>query len=140
LSNVILEAKQNNYNNQIRRSNNKIKTTWEIVIVESGKRINKNNNMDMQEINVDGESTDNPQVIASVFNEYFLSVAEKTLPQDNNINSNNNSGISDIKSKHSNTSNSNPAHYLAYTFNNPFPNIQVKFSTTKEIENINKNT
>jgi hypothetical protein len=33
---------------------------------------------------VDGDSTDNPQVTASVFNEYFLSVAEKTLPQGNN--------------------------------------------------------
>jgi hypothetical protein len=31
---------------------------------------------------VDGDSTDNPQVVASVFNECFLSVAEKTLPQD----------------------------------------------------------
>jgi hypothetical protein len=32
-SNVILEAKQNNYNNQTLRSGNKIKTTWEIVKV-----------------------------------------------------------------------------------------------------------
>jgi hypothetical protein len=81
LSNVILEAKHNNYNNQILRSNNKIKTTWETVKV--GKRINENNNISIQEINVDGDSTDNPQVIDSVFNEYLLSVAEKTLPQDN---------------------------------------------------------
>jgi hypothetical protein len=129
-----LEAKQNNYNNQILRSNNKIKTTWEIVKVESGKRVKKNNNMDIQEINLDGDSTDNPQVTASVFNEYFLSVAEKTLPQDNNINSNKSSGINDIKSKHSNTSNSNPAHYLAHAFNNPFLNIQLKFSTTKKLK------
>jgi hypothetical protein len=86
--NVILENKWNNYkyNNQILRSNNKIKTTCEIVKVESGKKkkVNKNNNINIQEIHVDGDSTDNPQVIASVYNEYFLSVAEKTLPQDNN--------------------------------------------------------
>jgi hypothetical protein len=65
LTYVILEAKQNNYN-QILRSNNKIKTTWELVKVESGKRINKNNNINTQEINVDGDCTDNPQVIANV--------------------------------------------------------------------------
>jgi uncharacterized OsmC-like protein len=65
---------------QILRSNKKIETTWEIVKVEPGKRINKNNNVDIQEINVDADSTDNPQVTARVFNEYFLSVAEKTLP------------------------------------------------------------
>jgi hypothetical protein len=137
LSNVILEAKRNNYNNQILRSNNKIKTTWEIVKVELGKRINKNNNMDIQEINVDGGSTDNPHIISSVCKEYSL-LLKKTLPQDNNINSNNNAGISDIKSKHSNTSHSNPAHYLAHVFNKPFPNTHLKFSTTKETENILK--
>jgi hypothetical protein len=114
LSNVILEAKRNNYNSQILRFSNKIKTTWEIVKVESGKRINKNNNTNMQEINVDGDSTDDPQVVAGVFNEYFLSVAEKPLPQDNNINNNDNAGISDIKDKHSSTINSDPSYYLAH--------------------------
>jgi hypothetical protein len=39
LSNVILEAKRNNYNNQILRSNNKIKSTWKIITVESGKEL-----------------------------------------------------------------------------------------------------
>jgi hypothetical protein len=38
LSKVIKEAKQNNYNSQILESNNKIKTNWEIVKVESGKK------------------------------------------------------------------------------------------------------
>jgi hypothetical protein len=65
-----LEAKQNNYNNQIMRHNNKIKTAWEIVKVESGKRINENNSINIQEINVDGDSTNNPQVLASVYNEF----------------------------------------------------------------------
>jgi hypothetical protein len=63
--------------NQILRSNNKIKTTWETVKVDSGKRIHKNNKINMQEINVDGGSTDNPQLVISVFNDYFLSVGEK---------------------------------------------------------------
>jgi 5'-3' exonuclease len=119
LSNVIFEAshKQNNYNDKILRSNNKIKTTWEIVKVESGKRINKDDNISRQEINVDGDATDNPQIIVNVFNEYFLSVAEKTLPQDNTTttttttttnatdedyddNNNNNDDINRIKDKY----------------------------------------
>jgi hypothetical protein len=36
LSDVSQEAKRNNYNNQILESNNKIKTFWEIVKLESG--------------------------------------------------------------------------------------------------------
>jgi hypothetical protein len=31
----------------------------------------------MQEINVDGKSTDNPQVIANIFNEYFFQFLKK---------------------------------------------------------------
>jgi hypothetical protein len=63
------------------RSNNKIKTTWDTVKLESGKRINKNNNVNTQEINLDDDSINNPQNIAEVLNEYFLSVAEKISSQ-----------------------------------------------------------
>jgi hypothetical protein len=42
--------------------------------------------------------------------EYFLSVAENTLPQDSNTNNNINAGISDIKDKHSSTVNSDLSH------------------------------
>jgi hypothetical protein len=52
---------QNKYNNKILRSDNKIKTTWEILKLEPGKRINKNNNINIQEINEDGDFTDNLQ-------------------------------------------------------------------------------
>jgi hypothetical protein len=38
LSEIIKEAKRNNYNSQILESNNKIKIPWEIVKVESGKK------------------------------------------------------------------------------------------------------
>jgi hypothetical protein len=80
---------------------------------------------------VDSHSTDNPQVSASIFNEYILSVAEKTLPQDNNTNNHTNAGISNIKDKYNSTINSDSSHYLAHAFNNFFLNIQLKFSTTK---------
>jgi hypothetical protein len=43
-----------------------------------------------------------------------------------------------MRSKNSDNSNSKPAHYLTHALNNSFPNIQLKFSTTKEIENIIK--
>jgi hypothetical protein len=75
-----LEAKQNNYNNQFLRSNNKIKTTWEIVNVEQDKRVYKNDNIHIKEINMDGDTTDNPQIISGVCNAYFLSVVETILP------------------------------------------------------------
>jgi hypothetical protein len=86
LSKVIKEAKQNNYNRQILESNNKIKTAWEIVKVESGK---KTINEDVQVLNIDGKSTNNPQSIASAFNEYFLSLVEKIYLNNNNNNNNN---------------------------------------------------
>jgi hypothetical protein len=81
LSKVIKEAKQNNYNSQILKSNNKIKTTWDIVKVESGK---KTVNSDAQSLNIEGKSANNPQAIASAFNEYFLSLVEKTYYNNNN--------------------------------------------------------
>jgi hypothetical protein len=59
------------------RSSNKIKTTWETVKVESGKKINKSNNEDIQEINVDCKSTDNPHIIVNIFDEYFFQLLKK---------------------------------------------------------------
>jgi hypothetical protein len=52
LSNVIPKAKHNNYSNQILRSNNKIKTAWDIVKVESGRIIDKNKNINIKETNM----------------------------------------------------------------------------------------
>jgi predicted SAM-dependent methyltransferase len=60
LTKVIKEAKRNNYNCQILESNKKIKTTSDIVIVESGK---KTINEDVQVLNTDGKSTNNPQAM-----------------------------------------------------------------------------
>jgi hypothetical protein len=65
-------------------------------------------------------------------------MAEKILPLDKNIKPNNNACTCDVMNQHSKTSISNPANYLAHAFKHPFPNIQLSFSTTKEIENIIK--
>jgi hypothetical protein len=91
------------------------------VKVESGK---KTINEDVQGLNIDGKSTNSPQAIASAFNEYFLSLVEKIYLNNNN-NNNNNIII-------------NPIYYLSHAFNISYPNINLKFTTTKEIENIIK--
>jgi hypothetical protein len=51
------------------------------VKVESGKNTI---NEDVQVLNIDGKATDNPQAIASAFNEYFLSLVEKIYLNNNN--------------------------------------------------------
>jgi len=58
LSNVIKEAKWNNYNNQILKSNNAIKTISEIVKLESGR---KYINEVVKLLNIDGITSNNPQ-------------------------------------------------------------------------------
>jgi hypothetical protein len=55
------------------------------VKVESGK---KTINEDVQVLNIDGKCTNNPQAIASAFNEYFLSLVEKIYLNNNNNNDN----------------------------------------------------
>jgi hypothetical protein len=92
------------------------------VKVESGK---KTINEDVQVLNIDGKSTTNPQAVASAFNGYFLSLVEKIYFNNNNNNNNNDNSI-----------NNNPMHYLSHAFNISCPNINLKFATTKEIENI----
>jgi hypothetical protein len=44
----------------------------------------------VQVLNIDGKSINNPQAIASAFNEYFLSLVEKINLNNNNNNINNN--------------------------------------------------
>jgi hypothetical protein len=66
------------------------------VKVESGK---KTINEDVHVLNIDGKSTNNPQAIASAFNEYFLSLVEKIYSNNNN-NDNDDSNI-----------NNNPIYY-----------------------------
>jgi hypothetical protein len=57
------------------------------VEVESGKKTIKE---DVQVLNIDGKFTNNPQAIASTFNEYFLSFVENICLNNNNNNINNN--------------------------------------------------
>jgi hypothetical protein len=81
-------------------------------------------NEDVQVLNTDGKSTNNLQVNASAFYEYFLYLVEKIYLNNNNDNDN--------------SINNTPIYYLLHAFNISYPNINLKFKTTKEIENIIK--
>jgi exonuclease III len=69
LSNVIKAAKNLYYNGLILNSNNKTKSTWNIIKTMTGKSIN---NSEVQILNTEGKLTDNHQKIADSLNEYFL--------------------------------------------------------------------
>jgi hypothetical protein len=79
LSNVIRTAKNFHYHGLILNSNNRIKTTWNIIKTVTGKRTN---NTEVQFLKIDGKLTDNHHVIADSLNDHFLTIADK-------INSNN---------------------------------------------------
>jgi hypothetical protein len=74
LSKVIEAAKQLYYNSKISKSNNKIKTTWDIIKIETCKN---HTNKGTQLTNVGGNLITNQQSIANYFNNYFLTVADR---------------------------------------------------------------
>jgi hypothetical protein len=124
LSGVIKEAERLKYDNNIKNSNNKNKTMWDIVKSETNKGTN---NKKICTLNVDGKWVKEKQMIAETFNNYFFSVAENN----NAKNKHNNVNISHIPATiHS--------QYLSQTFTNPFPNIKIKSLSTKEVVNIIK--
>jgi len=67
-------------------------------------------------------------MIAEIFNEYFIAIAESI----NKIQSNNNLINDD------NDSTVNHTHFMERAFNKPFPSTERKCTTTKEIEQIIK--
>jgi hypothetical protein len=75
-----------------------------------------------ESVYINGTQTDNHQLIADIFQNYFLSIANKlTLRTSNNEELENNNSID----------------YLHRIFSNPFPNIIFE-NTTKEIKDIIK--
>jgi hypothetical protein len=74
LSKLIKAAKQLYYNNKICQSNNKIKTTLDIIKTETCKNYT---NKETHLVNIDGRLITNHQLIANSFNNYFLTVADK---------------------------------------------------------------
>jgi hypothetical protein len=79
--------------------------------------------MDKDEtFNIEGTLDNNHQDITNGFSKYFLSIAK-------NIN------IDSIFYKLDNTA---PGHYLLQSFMTPFPNINLKSVSSKEVENVIK--
>jgi hemerythrin-like domain-containing protein len=73
LTAVIKKAKRMEYDKLILNSHNKIKTMWNVINKESGRKSNSNN---IQALDVDGKKIIDEQSIAETFNEYFVTIAE----------------------------------------------------------------
>jgi hypothetical protein len=116
------EAKKLNYADKIKKALNKNKTIWSIVNLES----NKTGNMDkINTLNTNGTPISDCQKMANEFNKYFSSVAKIINSKQNKLSP-------------YNVDNTTPLYNLTQSFKNPFPNIYLKYVTTKEIKNIIK--
>ncbi|PNF26706.1 hypothetical protein B7P43_G03376 [Cryptotermes secundus] len=105
LSSVINAAKRLHYDRLFANSENKIKTTWNIVKSVTGK---KSWNKSFESVYINGTLTDNQQLIADSFQNCFLLTADNIIS-----NINNNEELED----------NNCIDYLYRVFSNPFPNI-----------------
>jgi hemerythrin-like domain-containing protein len=119
---VIKKAKHMEYDKLILNSHNKIKTMWNIINKKSGRKNNINN---IQALDVDGKKIIDQQSIADTFNEYFVTIAENIRKQ-----------IRYTYTRLNNNDVDNHIQFINHTFDNPFPNMENKYSTIKEIEQI----
>jgi len=74
LANVIREAKTMYYNKKILKSNNKYKTTWDIIKEVTGQQHPES---DVQGLKVENDHLTDPQEIEEVFNDYFTFKKDK---------------------------------------------------------------
>jgi hypothetical protein len=121
LSEVIKTAKKLHYNKLIINPNNKVKTIWDIVKMET----KKESNDQVPPLNIIGKTFKDYQNIANIFNTYFSTVTDK---------------MSANNSKNINVA-SNAAHPLTYLYQvsiRPFPNIKLTPVSTKEVSEIIK--
>jgi len=79
LSKAIKVAKKLYYDKIMLNSKNKIKTTWNIIKSESGRKVSKES---VHLLNMNGNLTKNQQMIANPLNNYFLTTADTII--DNN--------------------------------------------------------
>jgi hypothetical protein len=119
LTGVITAAKKLHYNTIIKKSNNKTKTTWNIVKTITNNR-GPTNNITMMKIN--DKLSSNPIDIVDAFNHYFLSIAEKLL--------NNNSCC------YSSLNNKDILFYLHQNCCHSFPKLNFSNMNTNKIKKI----
>ena len=119
LSKVIKGAKQLYYNKRISKSNNKIKTTRDIIKTETCKN---HTNKGTQLIHIDSKLITNQQSIANSFNNYYLTVADKI--------------ICNIKNDKTLLNRNNPIYRFHKNLKIPCSNVKLKYTKPKEIEKI----
>ena len=95
-------------------SQNKIRTTWNIVRSDTGKKIGKE---DITSLNINGMLIQNQQTIANSFNNYFSTAA-------NHID------------KLSQIQNGGTLQHILRNCRHSYPNIKFRHTSTKEIEKI----
>jgi hypothetical protein len=122
LSVVIKKAKKLTYADKIDKSVNKNKAIWDVVKLETNKTRSRDQAITL---NIEGTLVRNHQDIADEFNKYFLSIAK------NIINDKNDTFL------HT-QGNNNPLHYVLQSFTSPFPNMNLKSVSSKEVEKIIK--
>jgi len=121
---VIRKAKIIEYDKLILNSHNKVKTTWVIINKESGRNKKRS---EIQALNVEGRKITDQQTIAENFNEYFVAITENVQRQSkNNIINDDNHSMDSY------------THFMEQAFTKPYPRMECKCTTTKEIEQIIK--
>jgi len=107
---------------KIKKSFNKNKTIWDIVNLETNKTDNTER---IDNLYLDGNTISDCQETANAFNKYFLNIAKSINFEQHEPSSHNPENITLL-------------HYLMQSFKNPFQNINLKSTSTREIENIIK--
>jgi hypothetical protein len=120
LSRNIVKVKCLYYDEQIKKSQNTTKTTWNIVKSLTGR---KPHHETIPDLNVFDKSYINTKMVVDSFNKYLVSIAETITKSTLN-----NSDISNICNKAN--------EYLINTFKIAFPSISYSYATTNEIGNI----
>jgi hypothetical protein len=123
LSRSITETKRSYYDKQISNSNNKTKSTWNIVKATTSR---KSDHDVIPILSSHNKSSINPKIISDSFNKYYLSVADNII---NNTFENYNS--TDRSTNH--------IEYLFHINKTTFSTIKYNYASTKEIENTIKN-
>ena len=113
-------AKRMEYDKLILNSCNKAKTTWHIIISQE-----ETKKSEIQALKVQDKKITDQQIIAETFKKYFVAIAE-------NINRQKKSELIDNveNNKYSHT------HFMEKAYNKPYPIMEYKCTTTKEIEQI----
>ena len=88
LSNVIKESKRIYYDKKIQKSNNKCKTTWDIITKQTNNH-HSHTDILVQELMIVSKLLHDQQDIADAFNSHFLSIIANI--RNNNVNNQNNS-------------------------------------------------